>query len=145
MICEWNAIREKEFYFGRQIYRLNNIKQDRELNSKKISVPIKKNNVMSKKIEDKDNRAQKELENSKIKIIEDKANKAQKELENSKIKIVDIINDEISEEEQWKINNKILQESYEEDDEDINKIGSNNLVNFTNPLEYEESHRKIML
>jgi hypothetical protein len=36
MICEWNAIREKEIYFRWQIYRLNNIKQDREFNSKKI-------------------------------------------------------------------------------------------------------------
>jgi hypothetical protein len=36
MICEWNAIREKEIYFRRQIYRLNNIKEERELKSKKI-------------------------------------------------------------------------------------------------------------
>jgi hypothetical protein len=35
MICEWNAIREKEIYFRREIYRLNNIKKDRELNNKK--------------------------------------------------------------------------------------------------------------
>jgi hypothetical protein len=81
MICEWNAIREKEIYFRREIYRLNNIKKDRELNSKKFSVSIKKNNVVAKKIEDKDDKAQKELENSKIKII-------------------DIIDDKISEEEQ---------------------------------------------
>jgi hypothetical protein len=123
MICEWNAIREKEIYFRRQIYRLNNIKQERELNSKKFSVPIKKNNVESKRIEDKDN-------------------KAQKEVENSKIKIVDNIDDDISEEEQWEINNKILQESYEEEDEDIIEIGNNNSVNYMKSLEYVESHRK---
>jgi hypothetical protein len=76
------------------------------------------------------------------KLIEDKDNKAQKELENSKVKIVDIIDDDISEEEQWEINNKILQESYEEEDEDINEVGCDNPVNFMNPLEYEESHRK---
>jgi hypothetical protein len=34
-IYEWNAIREKEMYFRREIYRLNNIKKDRELNNKK--------------------------------------------------------------------------------------------------------------
>jgi hypothetical protein len=70
MICEWNAIREKEIYFRREIYILNNIKKDRELNSKKFSVPIKKNKAVSKQIEDKDNKGQKELENSKIKIVD---------------------------------------------------------------------------
>jgi hypothetical protein len=40
-----------------------------------------------------------------------------------------------NEEEQWEINNKILQESYEEEDGNINEIDSNNPVNFTNPLE----------
>jgi hypothetical protein len=69
MIYEWNVIREKEIYFRREIYRLNNIKKDRELNSKKFSVPIKKNKDVSKQIEDKDNKGQKELRNSKIKIV----------------------------------------------------------------------------
>jgi hypothetical protein len=41
------------------------------------------------------------------KQIEDKDNKDQKELRNSKIKIVGVKVDDISEEEQWKINNKI--------------------------------------
>ena len=64
MICEWNAIREKEIYFRRQIYRLNKIKKERELNSKRYSVNI----VVPKLIEAKNNKVQKELENSKIKI-----------------------------------------------------------------------------
>jgi len=42
MICQWAAIREKELYFRRELYRLNNIKKDRELNNKKLSIPIKK-------------------------------------------------------------------------------------------------------
>jgi hypothetical protein len=42
MICQWNTIRDKEIYFRWEIYRLNNIKKDRELNNKKSSVPIKK-------------------------------------------------------------------------------------------------------
>ena len=42
MICQWAAIRKKELYFRRELYRLNNIKKDRELNNKKFSIPIKK-------------------------------------------------------------------------------------------------------
>ena len=47
MIYRWAAIREKELYFRREICRLNNIKKDRELNAKKFSNPIKKNEFVS--------------------------------------------------------------------------------------------------
>ena len=48
MICQWVAIREKELYFRRELYRLNNIKKDRELNNKKFSIPTMKNEFLSK-------------------------------------------------------------------------------------------------
>ena len=60
MLCEWNAIREKEIYFRQELYRLNNIKKDRELHNKKSSVPTKKNE--SVQIENKVREVQKELE-----------------------------------------------------------------------------------
>ena len=68
MICQWAAIRENELYFRRELYRLNNIKKDRELNAKKFSIPIKKNEFVSKQIDNRVREAQKELEYSKDKI-----------------------------------------------------------------------------
>ncbi|XP_066341137.1 uncharacterized protein [Miscanthus floridulus] len=59
MICKWAAIRERELYFRREICRLENIKKDRELNAKKFSIPIKKNEIVSKQI---DNRIEGESE-----------------------------------------------------------------------------------
>ena len=56
------------------------------------------------------------------KQIENKVREAQKELEYSKDKIKDIEDNDISEEEQWEINNKFLLESYEEEDEDTIEI-----------------------
>ena len=53
MICQWSAIREKELYFRRELYRLNNIKKDRELNNKKSNIPIKKNEFVPTEIENK--------------------------------------------------------------------------------------------
>ena len=40
ILCEWSAIREKELYFRREIYRLNNIKKDSELKNKYFKTPI---------------------------------------------------------------------------------------------------------
>ena len=122
MICQWAAIREKELYFRRELCRLNNIKKGRELNAKKFSIPIKKNELVSKQIENRVREAQKELEHSKdkIKVIED---------------------NDISEEEQWEINNKFFLESYEEEDEDTIEICSNNSVTLINPLENKELHK----
>ena len=68
MLCEWSAIKEKELYFRREICRLENIKKDRELNAKKFSIPIKKNEIVSKQIDNRVREAQKELEYSKDKI-----------------------------------------------------------------------------
>jgi len=119
MICKWAAIRERELYFRREICRLENIKKDRELNAKKFSIPIKKNDFVSKQI---DNRVR----------------EVQKELEHSKDKIYDIEDNDISEDEQWEINNKLLLESYEEEDEDTIEICSNNSITIINPLENKE-------
>ena len=119
MICKWAAIRERELYFRREICRLENIKKDRELNAKKFSIPIKKNDLVSKQI---DNRVR----------------EVQKELEHSKDKINDIEDNDISEDEQWEINNKLLLESYEEEDEDTIEICSNNSITIINPLENKE-------
>ena len=80
MICKWAAIRERELYFRREICRLENIKKDRELNAKKFSIPIKKNDLVSKQI---DNRVR----------------EVQKDLEHSKDKINDIVDNDISEDE----------------------------------------------
>ena len=41
-------MRKKELYFRRELYRLNNIKKDRELNNKKFSIPTMKNEFLSK-------------------------------------------------------------------------------------------------
>jgi hypothetical protein len=59
MTCQLSTIREKELYFRWELYRLNNIKKDRELYNKKSSVPIKKNKSMSKQIENKVREVQK--------------------------------------------------------------------------------------
>ena len=40
MLCEWSTIREKKLYFRREIYRLNNIKKDRELKNKYFKTPV---------------------------------------------------------------------------------------------------------
>ena len=61
MIYQWATIRENELYFRQELYRLNNIKKDRELNNKKFSIPIKKNEFVSKQIENTVRKAQKEL------------------------------------------------------------------------------------
>jgi hypothetical protein len=53
MICQWSAIRKKELYFRRELYRLNNIKKDRELSNKKSNILINKNEFVSKQIENK--------------------------------------------------------------------------------------------
>jgi hypothetical protein len=122
MICQWNAIRDKEIYFRREIYRLNNIKKDRELNNKKSCIPIKKNESVSKQ-------------------IENRVREVQKELEYSKAKIKDKEDNDISEDEQWEINNKFLLESYVEEDEDTIEICSNNSVALMNSIENKELHK----
>ena len=81
MLCEWAAIREKEIYFRREIYRLNKIKKERELNSRKAYTPIKQNKNELK--------LQDNLDNKELKL--------QKE---NKVKIENIEDDIISEEEQ---------------------------------------------
>ena len=74
------------------------------------------------------------------KQIENRVREAQKELEHSKDKIKDIEDNDISEEEQWKINNKLLQERYEEEEDTI-EICSNNSVTLINSLENKELHK----
>jgi len=66
------------------------------------------------------------------KQIENRVREAQKELEYSK-------DNDISEEEQWKI--KLLLESYEEEDEDTIEICSNNSITLINSLEKKELHK----
>jgi len=75
------------------------------------------------------------------KQIENRVREAQKELEYSKDKIKDIEDNDISEEEQWEINNKFLLESYEEEDEDTIEICRNNSVTLINSLENKELHK----
>jgi hypothetical protein len=59
MVCEWNTIREKEIYFIRKIYYLNN--KERELENKyKTPVVIKKQEAKVKNI-DKENINDKEV------------------------------------------------------------------------------------
>jgi hypothetical protein len=62
MICEWNAIRDKEIYFIRKLYHLNNIKEEKELENKYFKTPvvIKKQEVELKN-KDKGNKNAKEV------------------------------------------------------------------------------------
>ena len=75
------------------------------------------------------------------KQIENRVREAQKELEYSKDKIKDIEDNDISEEEQWEINNKLLLESYEEEDEDTIEMCSNNSITLINSLKNKELHK----
>ena len=75
------------------------------------------------------------------KQIENRVRESQKELEHSSDKINDIEDNDISEDEQWEINNKLLLESYEEEDEDAIEICSNNTITLINSLENKELHK----
>ncbi|RCV37736.1 hypothetical protein SETIT_8G086700v2 [Setaria italica] len=123
MICEWSAIREKELYFRRELYRLNKIKKERESNKKKINMPIIKHEPTLQHVSDKNSKIQKELENNK-------------EMVKEKEEVV------ISEEDQWEINNKILLESYEEEDEDIIEIHNSKSDSHILSLRNEELYNK---
>jgi hypothetical protein len=70
MICEWNAIREKEIYFIRKIYSLNNIKEERELENKyfKTTVVIKKHEVELKN-KDKANNTGEVVQNNSLDCV----------------------------------------------------------------------------
>ncbi|RCV30606.1 hypothetical protein SETIT_6G108600v2 [Setaria italica] len=123
MICEWTAIREKELYFRRELYRLNKIKKERELNNKKINMPMIKHEPTLQHVSNKNSKIQKEFENNK-------------EMVKEKEEVV------ISEEDQWEINNKILLESYEEEDEDIIEIHSSKSDSHILSLRNEELYNK---
>ena len=73
------------------------------------------------------------------KQIDNREREVQKELEHSKDKINDIEDNDICEDEQWEINNKLLLESYEEEDDDTIEICSNSIT-LINPLENKELH-----
>src|SRR6185436_809933 len=127
MLCEWSAIGEKEIYFRREIYRLNKIKKERELNDKKYkaSVVIKKWKDESNPKDTQSHKAKRDPDTHKGNVmIDNKELKLQKENE---VKIENTEEDIISEEEQWEINNKYLLESYEEQDEDMYESYSKDL------------------
>ncbi|XP_022680801.1 uncharacterized protein LOC105914517 [Setaria italica] len=123
MICEWSTVREKEIYFRQELYRLNKIKKKRELNNKRVNMPIMNHETILKHISDKDSRIQKELENNKERVKEEE----------------EVV---ISEEDQWEINNKILLKSYEEEDEDIIEIHSSKSESHIHSLGNEELCKK---
>ena len=84
MLCEWSAIREKEIYFRREIYRLNKIKKERELNDKKYkaSVVIKKWKDESHPKDVQNHKAKREPDTHKGNVmIDNKELKLQKENE----------------------------------------------------------------
>jgi hypothetical protein len=68
MMCEWNAIRDKEIYFIRKIYGLNNIKEERELENKyfKIHVVIKKHEVELKNKDKGNNNVEEVVQNNSL-------------------------------------------------------------------------------
>jgi hypothetical protein len=68
MICEWNAIRDKEFYFIRKIYYLNNIKEERKLENKYVEAPviIKEQEAKLNKKEEKNNNIKEVVQNNSI-------------------------------------------------------------------------------
>ena len=119
MICEWSAIREKELFFRREIYRLNNIKKDRELKNKYFTTP-----VVIKKQEDE------------LKTKDKETHKVKEVVQTNNIEYI------TSEEEQWEINNKFLLESYEEEENNaqsyqdfIDSLDDEELLNLDNAME----------
>jgi len=116
--CDWPKIREKELYFRREIYRLSKLKKNEEEAMAKYCEEQSKKEAMAKYCEKqremvKQNIPMKKESNIIINAKEKESNTDNKE---------SVLNNEenISEEEQWEINNKLLQESYEEEDEEIN-------------------------
>ena len=93
MIKDWPKIREKELFFIREITRLKKLRQEKNLATSSSST-LKDNMVLKDKDVDNKNK------NS------DQSHK----------------NKDISEEEQWDINNKLLTESYEEEEELMKEI-----------------------
>jgi hypothetical protein len=68
MICEWNAIRDKEIYFIRKIYYLNNIKEERKLENKYVEAPvvIKEQEAKVNKKEEKNNNIKEVVQNNSL-------------------------------------------------------------------------------
>ena len=135
MIKDWPKIREKQLFFIREIARLKKLKNEKK--SVTSSSNMVNNNIATKDID---------------------KNKNNDAAQSSK-------NKELCEEEQWDINNKILTESYEEEEElmkefwseneacdnseensyflnSLDEIGLQNLDNAMEAMEMESSKRK---
>jgi len=100
ILHEWPKIREKELYFIRELARLQKLNKDKENSigcSKKVELSVnnKKDRIES---------TSKEIKN---------VDSTENTIKNAK---------SISEEEQWDLNEKLLLESYEEEEDLINEI-----------------------
>jgi len=116
-ISDWAKIKEKEVYFIRQIYRLKKLQKQ-----KPVENIIKANSEKMKNII-KVNTNNIKMEN----IISKEENIKEVDAENIKIENKEVQEKEISEEEQWEINNKLLSESYGEDEEEEVQDSSYNI------------------
>jgi hypothetical protein len=108
MIYEWNAIREKEIYFIRKIYYLNNIKEERKLENKYVEAPVvinKQETKMNKK-EEKNNNIEEVVQNNSLDCTTNK-------------EVVQSNNTEyiIKEEEQLESSQQFLLENYVEEED----------------------------
>jgi hypothetical protein len=125
MIYEWNAIRDKEIYFIRKIYYLNNIKEERKLENRYVEAPvvIKEQEAKVNKKEEKNN------------SLDCTTNEEVVQSYNTEYIIEDV--------EQLESSQQLLLESYEEEEEDnaqsyidfINSLGDEELCNLDNAME----------
>uniref|UniRef100_A0ACD5XL00 Uncharacterized protein n=1 Tax=Avena sativa TaxID=4498 RepID=A0ACD5XL00_AVESA len=136
MTKDWPKIRERELFFIREIARLKKLKNEKKLCA---SSSIILNNKVTPEEKDKKNKNNNTDQSQKDK--------------------------DISEEEQWDINNKLLTESYEEEEElmkemwienerydeaeeyndfinSLDEVGLHNLENAMEAMEVENSKRK---
>jgi hypothetical protein len=127
MICEWNAIREKELYFIRNIYNLNNIKEERELENKYFKTPvvIKKYEVELKNKNKGNNNIEEVVHNNNVEEV----------VQNNSLDCA------INEEEQLEINQQFLLESYVEEEEN----NAESYYDIINSLGDECRHQLLLL
>ena len=111
MTTDWPKIREKEVYFIREIARLKKLKDEKKFASSRSTKP--NTTSVSKKKSDASNNNKAIIDNNNNK--DNNSNKDKNIVESHK-------NEDISEEEQWNINNKLLLESYEEEAELMKEI-----------------------
>jgi hypothetical protein len=133
MIYEWNAIRDKEIYFIRKIYYLNNIKEGRKLENQYVEAPvvIKEQEAKLNKKEEKNNNIEEVVQNNRLDCATN-----EEVVQSNNIEYI------IEEEEQLESSQQFLLESYEEEEDNaqsyiefINSLSDEELCNLDNAME----------